>query len=119
MLSKAVHIVIPDSVKSIANAFIGCTSLTSIVIPNSVSNIEAAFMQCTSLKSIALHEFFVRGHCRAFFGCASLDQHQSNGNNYHPKPEAWLCHRFDNLPIHQICYQADLTEHVLSIYHIK
>jgi hypothetical protein len=68
---------IPDSVTSIRNgAFQGCTGLTSIVIPSSVTNIEdSAFYKCSGLTSIVVElgnpVYDSRNNCNAIIETAS------------------------------------------------
>jgi hypothetical protein len=99
-------ITIPDLVTNIGNgAFIMCTSLTSIIIPEQLTYIGYhAFAECTSLTSIILPEQLTTIGYRAFNECTSLEQRQPNGKNYHANINIWLQHRFDDLPLHQACY---------------
>ena len=56
-----------------ANAFNGCTGLTSVTIPNSVTEIrEYAFYDCTSLTSITLPNSVTKIGELAFRNCTSL-----------------------------------------------
>jgi hypothetical protein len=99
-------IIIPDLVTNIEhNAFYGCWSLTSIIIPDQLTNIgNHAFYQCASLTSITMPEQLTNiGYC-AFDECRSLKQRQPNGKNYHANNNTWLQQRFDDLPLHQACY---------------
>jgi hypothetical protein len=43
-----------------------------------------------------------------------LNQRRRNGINYDFDTEHWLQHRFDNLPIHKVCYDIDVTIDILS-----
>ncbi len=39
-----------------------------------------------------------------FWGCDVLDQRQTNGNNDHHDTVTWLRQRFNDLPLHQACF---------------
>lgn len=118
------------------NAFFGCVSLRSIHIPNSVASIQSeAFFGCESLQSVnissglrSIGKWAFRG-CKslqlihipntvseigwdAFADCDKLEQRQTNKNgtnNYDPNIVTWLRRRFDDLAIHQACYDANHT----------
>ena len=56
-----------------ANAFGGCTNLTSITIPNSVTNIgNSAFYDCSGLTSIAIGNSVTSIGNSAFYGCTNI-----------------------------------------------
>ena len=56
-----------------ANAFNGCTGLTSVTIPNSVTSIgEGAFEDCSCLTSITIPNSVTSIGGFAFYGCTSL-----------------------------------------------
>ena len=56
-----------------ANAFNGCTGLTSVTIPNSVTSIgEGAFEHCSGLTSITIPNSVTSIGRFAFYGCTSL-----------------------------------------------
>ena len=64
-----------------ANAFIGCTSLTSVTITDDVTNIgDDAFNGCTSLTSIKIGNSVTGIGKFAFSGCTSLES-VTIGNN--------------------------------------
>lgn len=67
-------IAISDSVESIgASAFDGCTSLSWVDIPNSVISIEySAFKNCSNLSSIAIPDSVKYIGSNAFEGCSKL-----------------------------------------------
>ncbi len=72
--SGLTSIVIPDGVTSIGErAFQDCSSLTSIVIPDGVTSIgELAFQGCSSLTSIVIPDSVTSMGEWAFYGCSSL-----------------------------------------------
>ena len=71
---KIESVVIEDGVTSIgANAFDGCSGLTSITIPSSVTSIgEHAFYGCSGLTSITIPSSVTSIGAHAFWGCSGL-----------------------------------------------
>ena len=71
---KIESVVIEDGVTSIgANAFDGCSGLTSITIPSSVTSIgEHAFYGCSGLTSITIPNSVTSIGTSAFSGCSGL-----------------------------------------------
>ena len=69
---KIESVVIEDGVTSIgANAFDGCSGLTSITIPSSVTSIgEHAFYGCSGLTSITIPSSVTSIGAYAFYGCS-------------------------------------------------
>ena len=58
-----------------ANAFSGCTGLTSVTIPNSVTSIgEQAFYGCTGLTSVTIPNSVASIGEQAFYGCTGLKE---------------------------------------------
>jgi hypothetical protein len=114
--SSLQSICIPDAVKEIGSAaFSSCSSLQSIFIPDSVKKIgDKAFKGCSSLQSIFIPDSVKEVSWCAFVNCTSLMQRQLGGLNYHGNITEWLQHRFDNLPIHQACYNMNVTPAKLS-----
>jgi hypothetical protein len=110
-LTSLKSINIPNSVSTIGNyAFSECSSLISIHIPNSVSIIgHYAFRGCSSLSSISIPPSVTKIYDGAFSKCHALQQRQINGRNCHQYISTWLRRRFDNLPLHQICYNDTST----------
>lgn len=72
--SALVSIVIPDSIKSIANnAFYGCTALTRIVIPDSVTSLGSnVFYGCSNLVSVTLPKGITSIGSYLFSDCKKL-----------------------------------------------
>jgi len=99
---------IPNTARTIGNHAFGlCKSLVSIHIPNSIARLEGyAFYGCVSLRSIQIPRDYMEGiNVDVFYLCRALDQRQPNaGLNYNSNTIRWLKHRFDDLPIHQACY---------------
>ena len=104
---------LPDTLREIGRiAFVHCKSLLSVYIPASVKEIAYdAFVDCTSLQSVCFPEdatFTTQGRMaervinEGFRGCDKL-RHAAGDNNI--DIFNWLCHRFDDLPIHQACYR--------------
>ena len=113
-------IAIPKSVFAIRSyAFENCTLLESVIIPNNVTYIEdCAFAYCPSLKCIALPSSLMFIGRRVFDGCDALEQQFLDGiNNNFVSIDSWLSKRFDNLPIHQACY--DITENNMTLDSFK
>lgn len=66
-------IVLPDTVTEIgANAFSGCTGLTSVIIPDSLTSIGASAFNTSGLTSIDIPNNVTSIGASAFAGCASL-----------------------------------------------
>ena len=67
-------LVIPDGVTSIcAEAFKGCSRLTSVTIPSSVTSIGfEAFYGCTGIASVTIPCSVTRIDSEAFYGCTGL-----------------------------------------------
>ena len=72
--SSLTSVTIPDSVTSIgSSAFYGCSSLTSVTIPDSVTSIgSSAFYGCSSLESVTIGNSVTEIGENAFYGCDSL-----------------------------------------------
>lgn len=98
--------VVPDSVFAIRScAFENCISLLSIVIPDTVTYIEdSALAYCPSLKCISLPSALMYYGRSVFDGCDALEKRDDHGINNHLSVEIWLRRRFENLPLHQVCY---------------
>ena len=64
---------IPYGVKSISDAFAGCTRLTNVTIPDSVTSIgNSAFYGCTRLTSITIPNSVAKIGISTFFDCKRL-----------------------------------------------
>jgi len=101
-------VVIPHSVARIDyGAFEGCSSLETIYMEeSSFIRIEHnSFRRCTSLSTIELPKMSM-AHCMAFAECTLLEKLCSSAG--HSGIVDWLKTRFDDLPLHRLCYQADI-----------
>lgn len=93
---------VPSRVITIGHrAFWGCRRLVSIEIPIGVERIEGqAFLECSELFNIALPPTAEIGP-GAFDECTQLSKHLPDDRE---KFEAALKNRFEDLPIHKLCY---------------
>jgi hypothetical protein len=108
---------IPERITTIGHqAFRECSSLISITIPENVSDIGVqAFSGCSSLTSIVIPKSVTTIGFQAFVACDGLDQRQLvNGCNYHEDTDTWICQQFDNLPLHQMCYNDTSTLNTIT-----
>ena len=71
---EVANFVIPDGVTSIAaNAFSGCSGLTSITVPDGVTNIEnSAFFGCSGLTSVTIPDSVTGIGENAFLGVGNV-----------------------------------------------
>ena len=137
-------VIIPEGVTIIGiNAFDNCKSLHSVVLPQSLQEIQQyGFSFCYSLFSIYIPTSVTTIHRDAFQGCIRLENiiipenctHNSIAT-YNNKTKRiygkkwtwnyldnviqeegpdWLKNRFDNLPLHQLCYNPDITIEALT-----
>lgn len=63
-----------------------------------------AFANCSRLVSIFLADDNIVCAPGAFECCESLDERDIEGKNFHYNTETWLRQRFDDLPVHRMCY---------------
>jgi hypothetical protein len=54
----------------------------------------------------------------AFLECHALQQIQINHRNYHQHIPTWLQQRFDDLPLHQSCYNDASSSNTITLNHI-
>jgi len=97
------HIQIPSTVEELGfRVFVNCQNLVSVELANGLLVIsEKAFEHCTSLKNMAIPLTVEVVEPNAFLNCMKLEQRFPYTAELH---EA-LRHRFDDLPLHQLCYQ--------------
>ena len=107
-----VSIEIPPSITEIGRyAFSRCESLLSMILPSTTHQIHihaGTFCGCTSLKLIAIDNSTPMSS-DFFYNCNILEQRKIDGQNYHTDISTWLHQRFENLPIHQACYNYTKT----------
>ena len=111
--SSLASIVIPDGVTTIDwGAFAECASLAFVSIPTGIVAIgESAFEGCTSLSMVAIPELLPCVGDRAFGECPLLDIGASAlGTDVF----GWLRTRFDFMPVHQVCYRADVSREKIA-----
>jgi len=116
-------IVIPPTVSKIRyRMFYRCTNLTCVVLPSaSIKDIRNnAFSDCENLVLIIIPDSVKSVMYSAFENCHVLKQvmrgqqhhhqQQQNANNeLYDDIESLLRQRFLNLPLHQICYDSNVT----------
>ena len=133
VLLSSIHL--PDSLTHIQNdTFKDCSSLKSVHLPASLTHIgHHAFSSCTSLPVIALPPSITSIESRAFEGCKKLAifevppstsiandafvgcSNTSDENDDMPVSDL-LKQRFDDLPLHRICYDANVSLQQLQTY---
>ena len=73
---------IPDTINSMIDTFLGCTSLTTVTqLPNSIKNMQATFMRCTSLTTISNIPSNVTNMNETFYNCSNLTSIPAFPNN--------------------------------------
>lgn len=97
-------VTLPRSLQQIDRlTFYKCKSLQFIIIPDSVTRIESfAFQKCSALQVIALPKHVIVRPA-AFVRCEILNRVNI------PDITNWLKNRFDDLPLHQLCYNINHT----------
>lgn len=133
-------ITIPDGITQIkSDTFADCSSLRSVIIPSSVTEIEpyafafcrslyyayvpssiqamgeGAFLGCWSLRCIALPSH-LRNDLKGdvFENCEALLSRPHDDDDDYNSTEEWLMKRFENLQMHQACYDPNVTMESLS-----
>ena len=98
-------VTLPKSLKQIGDgSFSGCESLISIIIPDSLERIgQGAFERCKALQMIALPQNVTVAD-DAFTHCDMLNRVTNERDIIN-----WLKTRFDDLPLHQLCYDINDT----------
>ena len=130
---SSIHL--PDSITHIQNGtFKDCTSLKSVHLPASLTHIgHHAFSSCTSLPVIALPPSITSIESAAFENCKKLaiyevppstsiaDDAFIGCSNYNDENDDvpvtdFLKHRFDDLSLHRICFDSDVSTQKLQTY---
>ena len=105
-----VFIYIPTSVKKIGVcAFRGCFKIMAIHLPPTLNFIGLrAFKDCKQLVTLELPppKVMPRLGDSLFQGCISLDKTSKMKDRDF---SSWLRRRFDNLPLHRICFRTNVT----------
>lgn len=111
-----VSVTIPESVTTIGEvAFDKCRSLASVACPPSVRTIGGrAFQGCYCLTSIVIPQSIQSIGDRAFYDCRQLDR---GADDCASDVALWLRVRFNNRPMHQVCYQPDVTREKILACH--
>ena len=74
-----------------------------------------AFERCSQLQSLTLSNSITHIPDNVFDGCNALKERPPNGLNNNASTITWLQQRFNNLPLHQLLYNATtLTTTLLS-----
>jgi len=125
-------IALPLSITTIGMyAFNNCTSLVSIQVPSNLRAVEqGAFANCRSLMNILLPRHSIRSFAnQTFRNCTVLRSaynasRDGNGNGSQgqgqgqlepvDKFQSWILHRFEEHPIHQMCYYYQYDESIVS-----
>jgi hypothetical protein len=118
---------IPESVQVIGKfAFSHCSSLISITIPARISTLKihaAAFSNCKSLISLVIPnhdnvmfvmppEGYDARNPPPFGQCSTLER--IHRTSILQNLNEWLQGRYDNFPLHQLCYEPNITDHQLE-----
>ena len=120
--------VIPDSIRTIARcAFLHCLKLQFLYLPKSVENIgNCAFAECVSLRIVTMPQQIQLDN-QLLYRCAQLFESKESREEasaykyYHDYKEydesefLWLQKRFDALPIHNCCFDPNVTDEKLSL----
>ena len=108
-------VTITDGVTNIGDdAFNGCTSLTSIKIGNSVTGIgKFAFKGCTSLESVTIGNNVTSMETSAFLGCTELTEVKYDGNI-----AGWCNITFDTMEANPLYYAHKLYTGVEGKYEL-
>jgi hypothetical protein len=96
------HLRIPPRVRIIENrTFSNCTSLFSIELPEKLERIDIqAFNNCKQLRNVLIPKS-TSVYKEAFHGCSRLEELLSGDKNQFINT---LQTRFDDFPIHKLCY---------------
>ncbi|CAJ1956343.1 unnamed protein product [Cylindrotheca closterium] len=94
---------IPSTVEELGfRIFVNCRNLVSVELTEGLLVIgEKVFEHCTSLRNVAVPSTVEVVEANAFLNCLKLEQRFPYTDELH---EA-LRHRFDDCPLHRICYE--------------
>ena len=98
-------VAIPSTVTEIGDsAFFYCTELLSVELPEGLLRIgDTSFRDCGALVNISVASSIPQIGSLVFGGCTKLSQ-VVEANNRHSTLLSTVKNRFDDLPVHKICY---------------
>ena len=105
--SSLQSISIPNGVIRIdRKAFARCANLQSVILPQSLQVIDrCAFFRCSSLQTISIPNKATNLGLHAFTSCDKLHIQRLGERGLND----WLRTRFDELPLHKLCYNINET----------
>jgi len=99
---------IPETVEELGfRVFVNCRNLVSVELMEGLLVIgEKAFEHCASLRNVAVPSTVEVVEANAFLNCLKLEQRFPYTAELHKA----LRHRFDDCPMHRMCYQQAFPE---------